>query len=556
MRRDARLGIAWLAWLTLAALGCSSPDPLLIVNLRTDLSPGAEFTAISVRVAPAGERTRELFLDTTEAASGAAYVSGRRVAELSLRPGELLVEVELHDAAGALVGRRAVLVSFAASQAVTVLITRDCVGVDCGALTCHAGACVDPRCSEETPEACGPAECATVSNCPTAAACATVQCRGGACLAYDDGSRCATDEVCDPVLGCRSRDACLDEACCEIAGAPVDVLLVIDNSISMEEEQVSLAEQIPRVVDILASGDFDGDGVPETAAAYDLHFGVVTTDMGTGGVTVPTCPEPMFGDDGALRTLGRADLASCVDSYPTFLTLHPSDAEADPHAVARDLTCVGQAGTGGCGFEQPLEAMLKAVTPSTSPLRFVAGTSGHADGANAGFLRDDSILVVLVLSDENDCSVSDPELLDPGSTRYSEDLNLRCFSYPDALHPVARYVDGLLATRSDPRDLIFAVVAGIPMDLTPGGTPEFAAVLSDPRMAEVLEGIAPTRLRFSCEDVGGAAFPPRRLVEAAQQLQERGATSALGSICQADLSGPLEDLLRRISLRLGERCLI
>ena len=537
-------------------MACSSPDPLLVVNLRTDLTPGVELTDVTVRIARADDRSSVLFQETTEAPSGAEYVSGRRVAEVSLPRGQLLVEVELHGAAGAVVGRRPVLVTLDDSQAVTVLITRDCQGIECGELACHAGACVDPRCSEESPEACGPAECATATDCPTAAACATVQCWGGACLAFDDGVRCAADQVCDPVLGCRSRDACLDPGCCEIAGAPVDVLLVIDNSASMAEEQASLAAQIPRVVEVLASGDFDGDGTPETAAAYDLHFGVVTTDMGTRGNPIVMCPEPVFGDDGVLRTEGRTDLTGCTDSYPSFLALHPSDPGADPAAVARDLTCVGQMGTSGCGFEQPLEAMLKALTPSTSAVRFYDGTTGHADGANRGFLRDDSILVVLVLSDENDCSASDPELFDPASTRYTEDLNLRCSTYPEALHPVARFVDGVLATRGDARDIIFAVVAGIPSDLTPGGAPDFARVLSDPRMAEVVEAGMPPRLAYSCEDVGGAAYPPRRLVETAQQLQGRGATSVLGSICQPDLSAPLEDLLRRIALRLGERCLI
>ena len=51
--------------------------------------------------------------------------------------------------------------------------------------------------------------------------------------------------------------------------------------------------------------------------------------------------------------------------------------------------------------------------------------------------------------------------------RYAEtDLNLRCFAYSDALHPAARYAQGLIALRADdPRRLVFATIVGIPPHL-------------------------------------------------------------------------------------------
>ncbi|HEV3485648.1 MAG TPA: hypothetical protein VG106_09590, partial [Vicinamibacterales bacterium] len=54
------------------------------------------------------------------------------------------------------------------------------------------------------------------------------------------------------------------------------------------------------------------------------------------------------------------------------------------------------AGTGGCGFEQQLEAVLKALSPASPTAwtaagyvapTFFAGSTGHALGANAGFVR-------------------------------------------------------------------------------------------------------------------------------------------------------------------------
>jgi hypothetical protein len=116
-----------------------------------------------------------------------------------------------------------------------------------------------------------------------------------------------------------------------------------------------------------------------------------------------------------------------------------------------DIACVAAMGTGGCGFTQPLEAALKAVTPTTSSITFAMGTVGHGDGVNAGFVRPDSLLVVLVLTDEDDCSALDPDLFNPSSARYTGALNLRCFMYPEAVHPMSRYEDGLFALARTPR---------------------------------------------------------------------------------------------------------
>ena len=57
----------------------------------------------------------------------------------------------------------------------------------------------------------------------------------------------------------------------------VDLLFMIDNSGSMEEEQTSLATEIPRLVQTLASGVArDGSTFP---AVRDLRVGVVSSDM-------------------------------------------------------------------------------------------------------------------------------------------------------------------------------------------------------------------------------------------------------------------------------------
>ncbi len=343
-------------------------------------------------------------------------------------------------------------------------------------------------------------------------------------------------------------------SCCGRGRGDLDVLMAIDNSNSMAEEQASLAVQLPRVAEILASGDLEGDGVQDFPAVETLHIGIVTADMGAGGFAVPTCDPADFGDDGILRTEGSGVLPSCAPTYPGYATYVADEPGADPSAFATDVACVAVAGTGGCGFEQQLEAALKAVTPSTSSVTFSEGTPGHGDNTNAGFVRADSVLAVLEVTDEDDCSVSDPELFNPSSLLYTEDLNLRCHAHPDAMQPVARYADGLLAMRTDPGDVIFAAIAGIPPGLG-GSSPDYAAILSDPLMTEEVDPAMPTRLRPSCDVAGrGLAFPPRRIVETAEAIDAAGGTGVLASICDEDFTPAVDAILTKVAERLSGVC--
>jgi len=342
---------------------------------------------------------------------------------------------------------------------------------------------------------------------------------------------------------------------CPVDVDEVDLLLMVDNSNSMSEEQTSLAVQFPRLVRVLATGDLDGDGVEDFVPVRSLQVGVVSSDMGTGGHRVPTCSEPGFGDDGVLRTTGNTMITGCLATYPPFLGFRPADG-ADPDAFAADVSCVATIGTGGCGFEQQLEAVLKATTPSTSSIAFHMDTSGHADRENMGFLRPDSLLAVVLVTDEEDCSAADPELFSPSSSVYTGELNLRCFNFPVAVHPVARYVEGLVATRTSPDLLLYAAIAGVPPRLVEGReVVDFNAILTDPEMQEMIDPTLPTRLRPSCNVPGrGLAFPPRRMVQVGREIEARGGNAVVQSICQADFSPAVDAILGRIARRLRNDC--
>ncbi len=340
----------------------------------------------------------------------------------------------------------------------------------------------------------------------------------------------------------------------------VDLLLMVDNSGSMSEEQASLATELPRLVRVLSTGDRTGDGVTsdDFPAVVSLHVGVVTTDMGVANFVVPTCTRsPQFGDDGLLRTAGNAAIAGCIAVYPKFLEYQPGISVQTIEQFGADFSCVAAMGTGGCGFEQPLESTLKAVTPSTSATTFFGGTHGHGDVENAGFLRPDSVIAVVLVTDEEDCSVAmgNEEIFNQSfSSPYPGDLNLRCFLYPETQWPVQRYIDGFKALRPDRESLVvFGAITGVPLDLIPStGSPNYSGILADPRMVEAVDtspGTTGARLVPSCDVPGrGIAFPPRRIVEVAKGFGESGTVQ---SICQESFASAVDAVVSNVANALG-----
>ena len=357
-------------------------------------------------------------------------------------------------------------------------------------------------------------------------------------------------------------DSALDEGTPD-EGAPdaaldpvsnVDLLLVIDNSRSMEEEQASLADEIPvldayaRVRSQLLNPDTGAARCGSSRRSGRLRVGVViTSDMGTGGFNVSSCSSTTLGDDGLLIDRGNVGLdARCEASYPVPQTLDTMGAPPNLMAAADfavDVTCIAQLGTDGCGFEQQLDSMLKAVTPSSSALRFQDDTPGNGT-LNGSFGGDDAVLAVVMMTDEDDCSTFEPDLFNPSSTRFNGDLNLRCFRFPEAVHPVSRFRDGLLEGRDAGR-VVFLPIVGVPEALAPGAgeAADYTTILAAPEMQEVVDPVNDNLLTASCNVPGrGFAFPPRRIVQLAEELDGAGAHASVASICQTDY-GPALNLL-------------
>ncbi|MEQ9076456.1 MAG: hypothetical protein RLP09_21550 [Sandaracinaceae bacterium] len=207
--RPCLLALSLALWL----LGCASNDTSLIVDLRTDLVPGYQFTGITTVVRHAEGSMAQVAEEREFALPGEDYLSGVRIAQMDGVPtGSLAVEVTLYDMLNVPVISRTVVVRLAQAHAVTVLITDSCRDVTCPGAgddpsfsACVGGRCVDPRCSPETPEFCGDGGCSSDGECTTQSACARPMCIAEECFAVADDSACAANELCDLRAGCVLR---------------------------------------------------------------------------------------------------------------------------------------------------------------------------------------------------------------------------------------------------------------------------------------------------------------------------------------------------------------
>ena len=222
----------------------------------------------------------------------------------------------------------------------------------------------------------------------------------------------------------------------------VDVLFVVDNSFSMADKQRILAKRIPAMLHALTTPGADGK------RADDVHVALISSSLGSYGTSV--CAPALStkaADDRAhllprdtisggvgyrLDSTGAPATTSCPviapgstltwTSDPTKGGKYSGDAGGDlALAASCTMAAVDQ---NGCGYEQPLEAAYRFLSDpapsSTAAVKCTFGASGDACGNNdilvggvdtdllaqrAAFLRPDSAVVVVYITDENDVSL-------------------------------------------------------------------------------------------------------------------------------------------------------
>ncbi len=309
----------------------------------------------------------------------------------------------------------------------------------------------------------------------------------------------------------------------------IDLLLMVDNSISMADKQELFSQAIPalllRLIDPLCE-DGDGNLVAKVGGSCpagtreqfspiaDLHLGVVSSSLGGhGGVLC----SPALGDSFDVHQDDRGELVAPLRGVASYLDLGflkwdpralsaPPGTE-DPDAFVADVRdLVLEAGERGCGYEAGLESWYRFLIDPQPPVEIISDGNYSLPGdvnttlleQRSWFLRPDSVVAIVMLSDENDCSIrddgvswligdqtkriprgteaclvspnnpccrscalaeasppsgcaalsADPHCVQGPYQPTEESLNLRCFAQQrrfgiDFLYPIVRYVDGL-----------------------------------------------------------------------------------------------------------------
>ncbi len=214
----------------------------------------------------------------------------------------------------------------------------------------------------------------------------------------------------------------------------VDLLFVIDNSIGMADKQQVLKEAVPNLLRGLAVPDCvhqaqtvvprAGDGscpagsTPRFAPVSDLHVAAITSSLGSHGgeVCASTTPTVDYPNDMAhLIPSVRPDVPQ---SDPAgFLSWSGGGQDMD-QLLADAQAQIVAAGERGCGYEATLESFYRFLIDPHPPQAIFKdpGTGTNARSAEddavllaqrSAFLRSDSAVMIVVLSDENDCSILD-----------------------------------------------------------------------------------------------------------------------------------------------------
>ena len=149
----------------------------------------------------------------------------------------------------------------------------------------------------------------------------------------------------------------------------MDILFVVDNSGSMGEEQTNLGMNFPGFIDVIQQSGLDYR-VAVTSTGVDYTY-YQATPLGN----IPSTQDG--GDNGVM-------LQKCGMTRRWI-----EQTDADPSGT---FACAATLGTDGPGDEMPLAAMRLALEDRM------------ADGTNMGWRRQDALLAIVILTDENDCS--------------------------------------------------------------------------------------------------------------------------------------------------------
>ncbi|MEM9459287.1 MAG: vWA domain-containing protein [Myxococcota bacterium] len=241
----------------------------------------------------------------------------------------------------------------------------------------------------------------------------------------------------------------------------IDFLFVVDNSGSMAARQDQLLASFPGFISAI--------GASLEGLTDNYHVGVITTDdyefNEMGCQSLGDLVTQTGGDD----SLGQV----CTP----FVEGNRFATEMDDLSAA--FPCMAQVGTGGAFVERPITGAIAALDPANN----------QGGGCNAGFLRDNSILVLVVVTDDA------PFIVDQDD------------AHPDA--DTSGWYDAILAAKNDDPEAV-VVIGFVPWDDT------------------------------SCVFMG---LESPNMIDFVQSFGEQG---VLGSICDADYGSTFAEAIATI----------
>jgi hypothetical protein len=330
----------------------------------------------------------------------------------------------------------------------------------------------------------------------------------------------------------------------------VDLLFVLAD-FTIAPKRSELLQRFPRLIQAL-----------DAAAPASYHIGVISTDLGAGpftynggqchpggdGAKLQVTPPPT---EPAPAACGSFSLAGGV-RYIDYDRIARTDNLVGVPDVPTAFTCMASINDGGCPYFQALEAAHLAVSnPPTE---------------NAGFLREDALLVIVFLQDTDDCSAPDDSPVFDRSSDPAEagwytptrcaNASIACGDPPNPidlsaaggpfddcvartqadgsqLYDVQRYLDFFTrpgGAKPDPSDVILGSIA-------PPASP-FAWTITQacgPNMP------CPLLVTPCSPPIGGGAEPAVRL---------DAVVPPLGSMCNTDYSAAIDNLAQQIIARL------
>lgn len=251
--------------------------------------------------------------------------------------------------------------------------------------------------------------------------------------------------------GCLSRPICAEdcrprttnvvmESISERRVDKIDLLFMIDNSRSMSDKQELLKKAVPDLVDrlvhpacidnvtggLIDNQPAEGERCPagsgrEFEPVEDIHIGVISSSLGAS--ISGACNDGEDANDmghliGARPRAFDAglSLADMPEGTPGYLAYtRGQDFTQFKDEFSKLVTAVRDQ---GCGYEASLESWYRFLVDPNPPLAYqkvacadgtdCAEAVGRDDALlaqRAAFLRPDSLLAVIMLSDENDCSM-------------------------------------------------------------------------------------------------------------------------------------------------------